>query len=461
LVYSLPYTRYDVVVTRCFVGCGDGATQPSYTYAATPAASTHADPTKTYTVDYESLSSAFKTSDLKLTWGDNRTLTAINASATDKTGDVIVNTVTGLATLAVTVASGGAAGKAETVACEAMIRPGARQALDRRKRLEARRDAANARVATLTTRLAALQGVTSQMGQRLDSRVQTTLIALAEQLAIAKGAQEADATATAKNEKELTQIVSVTLAQDGTLSPNGTQVAQIPDGRKTNDWVTVPRTEDNFRARLMLRRAQTAVALADSSEPTELGLRYRVPADGMLVLCMQPQDISTSPGKPFKDGDEQPTDDIPDCTKIDLSRIKTLLPVAPVPQLSRVAVLPFRNGPFQDNSIAATFGADGSPTMVEYKVNTASAETASAAFAKVAAALDTGAKGIVGAPTAILTAKANKVTAQNTLITAQTTNDTAEQIGLLQGSTALLNAQTTNLAAQQALSKQQSAASSP
>lgn len=63
-VYSLPYTRFEVTVTRTFKGCLNGATAPTYYYGITPIAATHPDPAHTYTVGYDSLSSALKTSNI-------------------------------------------------------------------------------------------------------------------------------------------------------------------------------------------------------------------------------------------------------------------------------------------------------------------------------------------------------------------------------------------------------------
>lgn len=443
--YSLPYTQFDMTITRTFNGCPDGATVPTYSYGITPVATSQADPAHTYAVDYDSLSSALKTSDLKLTWGDNRVLTGINAAAVDKTGTVITYVATGLANLAVMVATGGVGAPPTATACRALITLETAAALKKRDQLEKAQKPVNAALDRATARLTGLTGTTSQLGQRVDSRVQALVIAAAEQVVREKQKVQDAANALAENEKLLTEIITLTLAADGTLDADGTQMILVSGGQKAlAKWTGQQHTADSFRAVVQLR--PTSTVRASAAEPTADGLRYRVPVKGGVWLCM------LSRGDPaLYSSDEQPTDDVPDCKT---GKFKAAL-TASVPQLGPISVLTFHNGPFQDNAIAATFATDGSLTMAEYKVNNSSAETASSAFLQVTTSAETVAKNITGAGTTITNAELAQVKVKNDLLAAKAANTTAEQTGLIQANTSLVSAQTAYLNAQQALAKAQ------
>lgn len=452
-VYSLPYTRFDVTVTRTFVGCEKGASTPGYKYALTSVASNHADPEHTYSVNYDSLSSPLKTSDLKLTWGDNRTLTAINAAATDKTGDVIVNIVTGAAKLATLVATGGAGGKGGTAfPCEQQIQPKIQEALKLRESLSAQVDGIGVKLQEATARLTGLTGLASQLGQRVDPRIQSNALTAAEHVIALKQEQQTAATKVAENEKLLVESITFNFPESGNLDADGTQTRLVGGGTKAlTNWVTSGlRTEDGFRTAVQIRRTGRVVAAKTNPSGTpKAGLAYRVPVEGGIWLCH----LSRPENESVHRSDEAPTEAVPDCASTDF---KPSAPVA-IPQLGRVAVLRFRNGPFEDNAIAATFAADGSITMAEYKVNSSSAANATSAFSQAVSQAAAGAKGVVGAQATIDTAKTTALKAQSELITAKAASTYSDQLALIQSNTSLLKAQADQISAEQALAKARAA----
>lgn len=363
--------------------------------------------------------------------------------------------MTGLANLAVTVATGGTTSGAlapspppltgENNPCLTLVTPEAVAALKKRDQLEKTQEQANAALNRVTARLTGLTGAASQLGQRVDGRVQAIVIAAADQVIREKQKVQDTANLLARNEKELTEVIDLILASDGTLDANGTQTVLIGGGEKAlAKWTGKQHKENSFRAAVQLR--PVSAMRAGAVEPTADGLRYRVPVEGGVWLCMVTRGSSD-----LYSSDEQPTSDVPDCKTGKFKPVVTAF----VPQLGPISVLTFHNGPFQDNAIAATFGVDGSLTMAEYKVNDSSAEAASAALAQVTTSIGGATKGVAGAGTAIANAELAQIKVKNDLLTAKAVNSTVEQTGLIQANTTLLSAQTAYLNAQQALGKTQ------
>ncbi len=96
VTYALPMLQYDLTVARTLITCptsqtigGAAVVDATLAFKIEASASPRYVPGEVYLIDYDSLSSWFKTSAFALERHPNGTLKSLNASATDQTGDVI------------------------------------------------------------------------------------------------------------------------------------------------------------------------------------------------------------------------------------------------------------------------------------------------------------------------------------------------------------------------------------
>ena len=91
LPYPLPYTRYEIEITRQIAGCGP--LLKALVKADIKKVTTAPDPNQIFVLDPNSLSSAFKTSAVKIDYQLNGSLASLNASAEDRSAQIISNVV--------------------------------------------------------------------------------------------------------------------------------------------------------------------------------------------------------------------------------------------------------------------------------------------------------------------------------------------------------------------------------
>jgi len=125
--YPLGFTQYKIELTRRVIACGN---EMKVAAAAKIEETRNApDPQRRYVIDPNSLGSMVKTSDVKLEYHPNGLVGALNASAVDKTGDIIANvgtTAVKIASLA--AAAGGPAGACKPEVVQALADVEAQQA---------------------------------------------------------------------------------------------------------------------------------------------------------------------------------------------------------------------------------------------------------------------------------------------------------------------------------------------
>jgi len=108
--YYLPFTQFELTVSRTLKQCLDagGTIQLTYdTKVAVVSTSAQPDPGQEYLIDLTSLSSFWKTSDLKTNLFPGGMLQQINASASDQTAQIIQNTASGIGSIAAHIVTGG------------------------------------------------------------------------------------------------------------------------------------------------------------------------------------------------------------------------------------------------------------------------------------------------------------------------------------------------------------------
>lgn len=279
--YSVPFTQYTIEVTREVVGCGNNLKVK--TGAEIKSAELRRDPKLRFALDTDSLASSFKTSDVKLDYDSNGVVTALNATAEDRTAQVIGNIVSSVAKIASIAAASGAGGaraeacSPETLAALAdvqMLRPGVKTA--------------TAAVTARTEALKALQTKAAALGANIDegtkdkiSKAYDALAASTEELAQKSKALE-------KPLKAISEKQVIRWPQDGDTFHGEITMDDLifaKFGRVDDD----PSERRRFSIFLTLSplvaggRDVTVAAAASA----KLGVPFRSPEPGRVVVCAE------------------------------------------------------------------------------------------------------------------------------------------------------------------------------
>jgi hypothetical protein len=462
-MYSLPFTRYKVSVVRtlkkCFVD--PSSAQPTLEFDVTVSATAlyEPDPSQTFAIDNDSLTSWLKTSQLSIERHDNGMLKSIGAAAEDRTGKVIVNTVSGAIKLAqaaaVTMAGGGPAVRS---LCKS--------------------DVAN-KLASLPAKKAAVRAATKDLddesrklklwgeavvpfGKATTAAIQTQLVG---QAGVVAGKQAALDVA----QKDLQDTIDgISLIDVFTWPDDGITLAGEHEYPARNllklleDQQTAQSNSMKVEMKIVALNGLGQVAGADGKVPVAAqandgkGIRYRNPVNGALevIAC---EDMPTgAPGQAI--------------TKLcDPKKIKTFrVAEGPVGQLGRIMLIPFFNGPFQSNTMGATFSNDGNLQTARVEERVSRGEVASDTVNQVATNLLQGVQTLqtigIDSKTAVIKAKTSQLQAEKAYdqaVTALHPSDTAEadrQRAIVASDTLLKDALRANIEANAALEKTRAAA---
>ena len=517
--YDLPFVQFDLTATRTYVGCPPKAPQPVVTLAVAGTNSIQADPDEAFSIDPMSLAAATKIWDLKLQWFANTPpptaataaaspaggaatpapppptaswmLQSINASSEDRTAQVISAGLTSIGTLATTIAAHGAAGENKSAPATCVVTdPVLKAALAQKKALDDAVASATDQLKRATQKLNLTTTLASAGRSRLDGPTLSLLAAATDAVTKATAAQQKAATAAAQNQAKLTSTTKFTWPPNGTLT-GGVQQIKVPGAfdavkKFLTSTALTPADASLLGASLRLEPLGPLGGPTTAAEVGNLqGIRYRAPVPGRLIVCFDPPPPQVTVSGPPTPQNSRPIDETvvagngsPDMLRLCAAQAGTTAyaidadapPVwsGPAPQLGPVKVLPYHNGPFQNNLMVATFSADGSLATAEYGAKSSTAETVAGSLSDASKALTGAVKGIVTGPTTYQQLLAANATARNTVITQQTglitqatALTTAEQVGLLQANTALLNAQVAYDTAQAALAKAQGGSPGP
>lgn len=388
-----------------------------------------------FVLDYSALAAATKSSSFKVTFHDNRMLSAINVSADDATVDVAVATlkagisVAGLAA-GVPVPLGAPSFAADPpVACPTAQRAAAARGpngeivletvpmIDLRKSLAAQRKAAVEALADTNATLAALNARNPATLSPTDQAQITTLTGQGKTLADnIKGFDRQ----IAAFDETLAYTEVLHWQPPGTLPGSRVLTRAFPFTEHDTDdaargaarrlWLNElfnSNDHDDFEA--MFGAIDPAHCsgkdcqdnLAGPRIARELSINFRLQSDHVVLSPSDARGISGRLGiktLPYNPNDEesyintgsvrdhvrgvvarQPiSGDLIVCTHSDVpctasAATKVLDEAVSVPQLGAYIVLPFSNGLAENNALNATFAKTGEPTMVEYKENSAAA----------------------------------------------------------------------------------------
>jgi hypothetical protein len=424
LSYALPMLQYELKFTYRLTKCGDAQGNPEFSITAEAANRYVAG--ERFEVDYEALTSFMKTTSFGATFHEAGTLRTINASARDRTGPVLAD----LARIGVSIASiaagapivpGAASGAGPQGGAERrpglVCGAGAQDHLAARKRASDRIGELTPLVERLTgdlTRLATLataQAALPEDRQRYRDVVNALLQAQQElagaQAAVAAADRELSVSLTRSWPSEAGDIQAtadtieleaehlaklaalfVVPTAGGDVAAPGRKVECIGAGGEMSVEECL-----NILTRLNVvlepvTVQQLHVVAAGSAEDDDVidandrrwarGIFVREPTQARLVICRtfnQPP-VATRPDTPARP---------PSCSTDTIYRGELLT----APQLGRLRLLPFTNGPFEEGELKLALRADGMIESFSYGEESAAAGAASN-LATVAERIDAG-----------------------------------------------------------------------
>jgi len=439
--YNLTFTQYDFTVKRRLASCVDKAGNADMKITTTVEAvrKEARDPAHEYVIDFAQLRNIFKTTDVAVEYHENGALKSVNASVHDKTGEFLKSAFSVAAKIA--TLSAGAGGPA--AACTEAAAKDVAEAKAAEEDLEKK----SAELATKAALLERKVAVASALGRaRSDNERRAlsvdvdTLFALKDQ--VDKAQKRLGAAL-----KKVTKTATMTWPTDGTSFT----AALVPplETKDIKDWgsvsdegrATLQKTTGAW-ARIGATTPMGAQAICSNKAPTpadppcfspaaSTGLKYRMPAPGMLQVCTNAK----------CEGDEA----------------ELFADAGLFSQLGPVLTLPLRSYPFMSQTVVLTFNEAGQPTKIGYK-SESSVEKASDAVStfvdeygkvrlarKPKSALD-----LVKEEAELLEAKAKLASAKKALEPPASTAQ-ADATAALKADTALLDAELAKMKAQAAL----------
>jgi len=450
--YNLAYTRFKVKVIRRVASCfkppvpgGPANAEPEITVKvqATALAEQQRDPMRNYVLDLKSLQGAFKSTDVQVAYYDTGAIKSINASAEDKTGEVLASVVQTAAKLVV-----GAVPASDNKLFELKMFPVAQceskvdAAVKALPGLEAELTASAAKIAAKAEEIKQYLTVAVSLGRSLPRADREAVTKRVRELIALQGASAA-IQAKIENHLALISVVNeFTWPANGETFVSATPLVKPVDAAVLKRWMGT--AADSARPGFV---ADTAVYLElKASEnigrvtpctkhcPDDQidGLKYRMPAVGNLLMCAT---LTAAQA----------------CSKGQVVAKEQM-----ISQLGPVYTLPLKSAVFTNKSIVATFSENGVPTLLGTTAS-AAAGKAAATFGSLADASIAVHASRAGREAAELESKIKVLTLKKELEVAtlalapapkDAKKDAAEAFTV---DTALLNAELANIAAKNAL----------
>jgi hypothetical protein len=455
--YNLSFTQYDLVITRRLVACfeklPDGKNgRPQMTIATEVAATRNEvrDPKRDYVIDFSQLRSFFKTTDVSIEYHDNGTLKAVNAKVEDQTGPFLTGLITSVGK-AITVAGGGLLAMTEPPVVPPSCSRKALDALAGVKNYKATLDLATKNLQLAKDEVERLTRLAQAIGRGWTDGDRAQLQRRVAEMYAASAAQELATDQLAKALASVTVTTKRTWPEDGEVRRKAVKLLDALKLKELklddhNPWVdstpapnaqsVIGNNEVWINLFASTKIGETAACTqATCADDVPVGLKYRMPVPGALLLC--------SSGS---------------CAELADADVHKVQERA-ISQLGPVMTLPLKNYPFMNQSIVATFNEAGMPTKLGF-TQTPSPDKAAGVLGSLAdevsrqrkdrqpkSELDT-----LKDETALLKAKADLAAAQAALqppkLAAQ-----ADSLAILNADTALLKAQVAKLEAEAALAK--------
>jgi hypothetical protein len=379
--YSLPFTQYEIAIDREVIGCGTEL--KIKTTAEIRSSLTRPDPDARFAINPSSLSSPLKTSEIKLEYDPNGIATSLNATAEDRSAQIISNVVGSIAKV---VSIAGIAGREEGTFVDicSLDVLAARGAIgQQRPKVKAATKLVEERTAELKT----LQTKAMSLGSNVDPQTKVRLSRAYDALAAATDDLSEKTEALAMSMKVIRHTQVIRWPERGT---DRSGIASMPVA-VLKRWTAVTSGHAAMLAGSDVHlelSALTSAGQAPSSQPIDprLGIPFRRPEPGRLQVCA---------GEPCSPNAEPIAQKVSD-----------------IPQLGMVYYLPCQSRPFSSIACNFTMASDGSIKTIGSAQKAATAEGASgAALATLAAA--------EGIATNLSTANQKKLEARTAILKAE------------------------------------------
>lgn len=364
--YNLTFTQYDIAVTRRVTAC-PSATDPALvvTVEATATHKEARDPQRDYVIDFADLRSFFKTSDVTVDYHPNGALKSINATVKDETGAVLASAFSSVGKLAgagllglggPAIMSGAA--PAKPAQCTGTVL----SALGKIKTLESQVKAATRDLTDISADLDRLTAMAQAMGRAWGRDERNELKKQIDAMYRARK-QLGELNLSLKAEIAKVALVDTLVwPPDGETLISAAPVLAALTAEQIDKWgenLTIANlqalaTDTAVWARLRAtsnigRRAACPQNICP--DDSLAGLKYRMPAPGILELC------SVLPPASAAGTAQQPCD----------PAAVVGSDAGLVSQLGPVFALQLKNYPFMDQTISATFNDAGQPTTLGFR----------------------------------------------------------------------------------------------
>lgn len=362
--YTLPFAQFDIQTVRTLTSCPgvDGAANYAFSLEATStrrfAAGAHV------TLDYTALSAPTKTTTFATAQHENGMLSSVNAVADDRTGPIVENVVTGIARIALATA-----GVAPPVVA---VGAGPCAILKEAKEVAAEIETHTDKVKEARTAVEQLEAFREARGQLDDVR--------AQQLVDARNTLETETQELSDLVDRYKRLIAQITVRSTYIWPTNPEAsaevlplppieAEFARSVVDNDATLYAELEPQMRLIAVMTGpgGRTTPASFDSLTGARAGPVYITPAQGRLRLCRTNRRVQTT--------EHCRTVGTPDVLLEQWTNL---------PQFGRFVELPLSNGPFENNSLVATFREDGSLVNATFQSQRAAAEAAATTFANVA-----------------------------------------------------------------------------
>lgn len=277
--YSLLFTRFEMEITRQVAGCGKD--MKALIKVDVKSVSGAPDPSQMFVVDTTSLSSPFKTGEVKLEYFPSKSVSTLNATAEDHTVKVVTEVVSSVVKIAtIAAAAGGVAAPQE--ACSSSTIAARKQAKEKTSEVSVATKAVESRTAELEI----ITKKISSMGTNVDEITRRQFSKAYDALLFASNDQDKKKDTLKKAIDAITFIETVRWPNDGDTS-NG--VSAIPRSVLSR-WGSVDTNPNSLKAfSVYFDLEKIDVIGRDLSKPDvvdpQLGIPYRQPVTGRLSIC--------------------------------------------------------------------------------------------------------------------------------------------------------------------------------
>ena len=361
--YQLPYAQFDIQSVRRLTACPGVADADDYAFSLEVTSTRRFAAGADVTLDYAALSAPTKTTTFSAAQHENGMLRTVNAAADDRTGPVIENVVTGISRIA--LAGAGVAPSARAPAetpCSI---------LEEATRLEQEIKDATKSVKEARTDVEEIEAFREARGELNDTR--------AQQLVDARRTLRTRSAALAELVERYNRLLEKITIRSTYLWPSAPEtteaVLELPPREAAFVLAALDGRQPLYRQiepELRIIATLTGPNNRQTSSFTDLngahgGPIYVTPAQGRMRLCQTSATV-TNPAACRTVG-------TPDVLLEQLTNL---------PQFGRFVELRLSNGPFENNSLTATFREDGSLVEGSFQSQRAAAEAASTTFANIA-----------------------------------------------------------------------------